>query len=70
MAWRISWHLSCDHCRKTASFSGQPSTAVERKEIRYGWAFTRDDVGLIRHLCKACAGVPETKAVYEGKVRT
>lgn len=54
MAWRISWHLECDHCGKKATFAGQPSSAVERKARRYGWSFTVDEWGLIRHHCPAC----------------
>lgn len=67
MAWRISWHLSCDHCRKPATFAGQPSRAVEKKARRYGWVFTIDQWGLFRHLCPACGKEPTTRAMYEGK---
>jgi Fe2+ or Zn2+ uptake regulation protein len=65
MAWRISWHLLCDHCGKKATFAGSPSSAVEKKARRYGWAFTVDAWGLFRHLCPACGKVPETRAMYE-----
>lgn len=51
MAWKISWHLSCDQCKKTATFSGQPSMAVAKKAKRYGWNLTPD----FQHYCPACA---------------
>lgn len=70
MAWRISWHLSCDHCGKKATFAGQPSSAVERKAVRYGWGFPRDRYGLTRHLCPACAKQPEVRALYEAEPAT
>ena len=54
MAWRISWHLSCDRCKKAATFAGQPSSAVEKKARRYGWGIAPDSFGLIRHHCPAC----------------
>lgn len=69
MAWRVLWKLKCDHCHAEATFSGAPSTAVEKKAIRYGWRFVIDDYGLIRHLCKACASKPEVAAVYERSKR-
>ena len=67
MAWRISWHLECDHCHKLASFSGQPSSAVERKANKYGWEFIIDCVGLIRHLCRKCAKQSDVRFLYERK---
>lgn len=55
MAWRISWHLSCDHCKVKATFSGAPSSAVEKKARAHGWAIAPDSWGLIRHHCPTCA---------------
>jgi hypothetical protein len=65
MAWHISWHLTCDKCRKKATFSGQPSTAVEKKAMRYGWKFVTDEWGLIRHHCPACAKELTEKGTHE-----
>lgn len=65
MTWKVSWHLSCDHCRKQATFAGQPSSAVERKARRYKWVFTIDAHGLFRHLCPACGGKSEIRSMYE-----
>lgn len=65
MAWRISWHLSCDHCGKQATFAGQPSSAIEKKAKRYRWVFTIDTYGLIRHLCPGCGANSETRTLYE-----
>lgn len=65
MAWRITWHLSCDGCNKAATFAGQPSSAVEKKGRRYGWAFVIDPWGLVRHLCPACAKDPDKRKLYE-----
>ena len=65
MAWRISWHLECDHCRKRASFAGQLSSAVEKKALRHGWVFTIDPWGLYRQLCPACWKAPDTRALYK-----
>lgn len=67
MAWRVTWHLECDHCGKQATFSGQPSSTVERKALRYGWRFVLDQVGLIRHLCKACSRNPDIAELYVRK---
>lgn len=65
MAWRISWWLECDHCKRKATFAGSPSTAVERKARRYGWAFTIDTWGLYRQLCPRCGKDSETRRLYE-----
>jgi hypothetical protein len=69
MAWRISWHLECDHCRKVATFQGQPSSAIERKARQYRWAFVFDTWGLVRHLCPACAANRDTRALYEAPTK-
>ena len=54
MAWRISWHLECDHCKKKATFAGQPSSAIEKKAKRYRWKFSLSG-GLFYHLCPKCS---------------
>lgn len=54
MAWRISWHLSCDHCKRKATFAGQPSSAVEKKARANGWTIRPDKWGVIRHHCPDC----------------
>jgi hypothetical protein len=70
MAWRINWFLECDHCKETATFAGQPGSAVEKKARRYRWAFTIDTWGLFRHLCPACAKNPETRRLYEREAKS
>lgn len=54
MAWRISWHLSCDHCKAKATFAGAPSSAVEKKARSRGWMIAPDEWRVIRHHCPEC----------------
>lgn len=51
MAWRISWHLSCDRCKTKATFAGQPSRVVVKKARDRKWEVTADHM----HYCPECA---------------
>jgi hypothetical protein len=35
MAWRVSWHLEYDHCRKKATFSGREESKAIRVEVLF-----------------------------------
>lgn len=64
MAWRVTWHLECDHCGEKGTFKGAPSSAVEKKAIQKKWTFIRDAYGLIRHLCPVCGADEVIRDMY------